>query len=55
MTKKITFKELGKVQSLIEDGLGTGGAHHKQWYLEQIAKELGIELNEEEYEPGVAP
>ena len=42
-------------------GLTTDGAHHKQWYLEQIVRTLG--LNPEHlaaetglrWEPGVAP
>jgi len=35
---------LRKVVSLIQGGLCTDGAHHKQWYLEQIAKALKIKL-----------
>lgn len=44
------------VRDLIIGGLCTDGGHHKQWYLEQIAKALGIELIEPlDYEKGVAP
>jgi len=46
------------------NGLETDGAHHKQWYLEEIIKALGYDLatirkeeNAEGYdwEPGIAP
>lgn len=43
------------------EALCCDGAHHKQWYLEQIAKELGVDLKsmaesgEYEWEPGIAP
>jgi hypothetical protein len=44
------------VRDLIIGGLCTDGERHKQWYLEQIAKTLGIELIEPlDYEPGIAP
>lgn len=33
-----------RVKNLISEGLCTDGGHHKQWYLEQIAKELWIEV-----------
>ncbi len=43
------------------EGLTTDGGHHKQWYLEQIARALGI--NPERFaaetgirwKPGIAP
>lgn len=38
----------------IEDALITDGGHHKQWYLERLAKELNIEITIE-YEKGIAP
>ncbi len=34
------------VRVLLGDAVCTDGAHHKQWYLERIASELGIELPE---------
>ncbi|MHB1764935.1 MAG: hypothetical protein ACYCS1_05295 [Gammaproteobacteria bacterium] len=44
------------VKELIMQGLITDGEHHKQWYLEQIAKKLGIELvGKLNYEQGVSP
>jgi hypothetical protein len=44
------------VKDLIICALTTDGEHHKQWYLEQIAKVLGIELVAElDYEKGIAP
>jgi hypothetical protein len=53
-----------KIKDLSIDGLLTDGAHHKQWYLEQILTLLGVDLDrldEEleslggEREPGIAP
>lgn len=38
---------------LIIDAIDTDGGHHKQWFLEQIAEKLEIELPE--HEPGIAP
>lgn len=32
--------------NLLQEAVQTDGAHHKQWYLEQIAGRLGIELPE---------
>jgi hypothetical protein len=46
------------VKDLILEALTTDGAHHKQWYLEQIAKVLGIDLTETrelDYEKGIPP
>lgn len=44
------------IGSLVIDALLTDGAHHKQWYLEQIAEELGIPKEEyEDAEEGIAP
>ncbi len=39
--------------TLVQDGLTTDGAHHKQHYLEQVAKRLGLPVTG--YEPGTAP
>ncbi len=41
------------VEQLIRAALLNGAAHHKQWYLEQIALALGIDPGE--HEPGIAP
>jgi len=30
-----------KIRELCVEGLNTDGAHHKQWYLEEILKVLG--------------
>jgi hypothetical protein len=40
--------QLCEVTELIIDAVNIDGAHHKQWYLEQIAVKLGIELPEHE-------
>lgn len=41
------------IKELLEDAVCTDGAHHKQWYLEQIAEALNIDLPE--HEEGIAP
>lgn len=45
--------KLCEVTELIIDAVNIDGAHHKQWYLEQIAVKLGIELPE--HEKGIIP
>ena len=45
---------------LVLEGLLVDGEHHKQWYLEQIIKKLGVTdqyiINRiGEYEEGIAP
>jgi hypothetical protein len=52
-----------KLRDLVIEGLYTDGGHHKQWYLQEIAKVLGgeglisdVELVEYgEPEEGIAP
>jgi hypothetical protein len=44
------------VKDLIIGALTTDGECHKQWYLEQIAAVIGIELvSELQYEKGMPP
>ena len=44
-----------EIEGLVIDALMIDGGHHKQWYLIQIAKKLGIDLSEYGIEEGVAP
>ena len=54
-----------RVCELVIEGLWIGGAHHKQWYIEQIALCLSIDLEQIDHEmaragnvdrePGIAP
>jgi hypothetical protein len=53
-----------QVKELALDGLYTDGSHHKQWYLEEIIKAIGFDLEEQrayamqqdcDWEPGTAP
>lgn len=37
------------------EGLTIDGAHHKQWFLEQIAYTHGEHLEDLEYDEGIAP
>ncbi len=57
-------KKKKKIRELAENGLLIDGAHHKQWYFEQILLALGLDLDEVrkglleegyDYEPGIAP
>jgi len=52
------------IYDLCVDGLLTDGGHHKQWYLEEILKTLGYDLDEirqdllkhdYDWENGIAP
>lgn len=54
---EITQEKYGKLRELIEDGLQFDGSHHKQWFLQEIAKVLGIDVDLEELggEEGIAP
>lgn len=58
------WKELERIAQFVgyrdlEDflihGLQTDGGQHKQWYLEQLADGVGVELSEIDYEKGIAP
>lgn len=41
------------IADLIKDASVTDGAHHKQWFVEEIARRLKIELPE--HESGICP
>ena len=51
--------KIGQAIDLAIDALMEDGGHHKQWYLEEILKVLGQDVEElrEEYdfEKGIAP
>jgi hypothetical protein len=44
---------LAKIRDFAKEGAKTDGGHHKQWYLYEIAKTLGADLND--VDKGVAP
>lgn len=44
-----------ELERIIIDALEQDGVFHKQWYLEQIAKKLAIDLSRVDYEKGIAP
>lgn len=47
-----------EIRLLAEDGIYTDGSHHKQWYLTEIFKLVGGEINDEmkmSTEEGIAP
>jgi hypothetical protein len=48
---EITKEKWNEIADLVCEGVQTDGGHHKQWYLEQVAEKLGIEL--EEHEEGI--
>jgi len=43
------------IKDLIMDALSIDGEHHKQWYLEEIARRLGLDIPNFAYEEGIAP
>ncbi|KKL50328.1 hypothetical protein LCGC14_2306650, partial [marine sediment metagenome] len=50
--------EVQYLDDLIAEGLQIDGAHHKQWYLEQVLLRMGYEesdLVELGHERGIAP
>lgn len=55
--------KITKLRELILDALICDGEHHKQWYLEEIGKECGIDIEKEyklatehqEWERGIPP
>ncbi len=58
----IKFQE--EIKDLCLEGLTTDGAHHKQWYLEEILRKLGyntiilqatLALDGNKWEPGIPP
>ncbi len=51
--ERFGFENMTRVADLVRDAVITDGAHHKQWYLEQIAEKL--ELSLPEHEAGIAP
>lgn len=40
----MTDEEREIVKNLCVNGLSTDGGHHKQWFLEEIVKALGYDL-----------
>lgn len=44
---------LSRVAELLREAVEIDGAHHKQWYLEQVAE--GLEVTLPNHEPGIAP
>lgn len=40
---------------LLRQALTTDGGHHKQWYLEQIAEALDVDVSVVGFERGIAP
>lgn len=48
-------EKLKQIRELVSDGLQTDGGHHKQWYLAQIAKIVGIDIELDEEDMGIAP
>lgn len=47
-------EDAGSLISLVQDGYSWDGAHHKNWFFEQIAAKLGIHLPIQD-EKGIAP
>jgi hypothetical protein len=50
----VTDEEREILSGLVQAALHTDGGHHKQWYLEQIASQFELEIDNH-HEPGIAP
>lgn len=44
-------RKLNAIKGLLDEGLSTDGARHKQWYMLQIAAMLGMDVSG--YEEGI--
>ena len=66
MYKRPEFRTVivGDIKGLLEDALYTDGAHHKQWYLEEIGRLCGVDVDQwhkdllitgEAWDMGIAP
>lgn len=53
--ERVFAESVEQMRLLLSAGLTTDGARHKQWYLEQIAAALSIDLSTLDYERGIAP
>ena len=53
LAKPNAYSLLGEVTALLKEAVETDGGHRKQWFLEQIALKLNIDLPE--HEKGIAP
>ncbi len=55
--KQILESDWQKIEDAVKAALATDGGHHKQWYLERIARLLGIDISELDglIEDGIAP
>jgi hypothetical protein len=52
----MTDEERAILTKLVTDGLFIDGAHHKQWFLERIAVQFELWIEEAEWAvPGIAP
>lgn len=53
----LSIEDREQIRGLVLEALSIDGAHHKQWYLEEIAKIVikGIKLDTLDYEKGIAP
>lgn len=52
-SQSIEQRRATTINNLVQAALHTDGAHHKQWYLYQIAETLGLPTSG--VNPGIAP
>ena len=53
MQLRVRLEQTDKIQALALSALHTDGAHHKQWYLYQIAQLVGCDVSH--LNEGIAP
>ena len=55
LNERMFPESTAKVRELVIGGLTTDGAHHKQWFLEQLAEAFKVDLTGVYYVKGIAP
>lgn len=51
----IPKKKYAYIRQLVRDALDTDGVDHKQWFLWQIGKALGITISDTDTDEGIPP
>lgn len=52
ISEKRNHADINQIKGLLQDALYTDGAYHKQWYLEQIGKAYGLDIEQLQKEGG---
>lgn len=55
LNERLFPESTAKVRELVIGGLTTDGAHHKQWFLQQLAEAFKVDLKGIYFDKGIAP